>query len=458
MNMIATLLMLALLALAGVRAEEEIDESDVVVLGTDNFDTVVADNEFVLVEFYAPWCGHCKRLKPEYAKAATELKESGVVLGMVDATVESDLAGKFEVRGYPTLKFFRGGKPADYNGGRTAPEIVAWCAKKSGPPSTELEADAVAAFVEGKAAVVGTFASRDSAAYKAFIDVAKDGDLDDFVFADVAGDADSVTLYTAHAEPQVAEGDDLKAFVLANGYPLVDELPAAWERYSKKGLPLAILFIDPAADNAALLAEATAAAAASEGKLSFSFADGVRFAQQIDRMGGRSGEVPQIAAMKLDGKANYPYDGELTSAALTAWAAGIADGSIQPHLKSEPVPEDNDGPVTVLVGKNIDEYLTQTEKDVLIEIYAPWCGHCKAMASTWVSLAANNKNAKVRIAEIDCTTDGAACKAKGVRGYPTIILYGNGIEDVKYSGARTEEAFTSFLGENVAAAAGKEEL
>ena len=278
------------------------------------------------LQFYAPWCGHCKRLKPEYAKAATALKADGVVLGKVDATVESDLAGKFEVRGYPTLKWFRGGKPSDYNGGRTEDEIVAWCRKKSGPPSKELAATDVAEFVKDKEAVVGTFASRDSAAYKAFIEVAKDGDLDDFVFADVAGDADSVTLYTTFAEPQPVTGDDLKAFVLQNGYPLVDELPKAWERYSKKGLPLAILFIDPAQDNKALLADVTKAAEQVGDKVSFSFADGVRFAQQIDRMGGESGKVPQIAAMALSGKANYPYAGELTPDALKAWAEGIADG------------------------------------------------------------------------------------------------------------------------------------
>jgi len=112
----------------------DVDESHVLTLTKDTFDDAVKNNQYLLVKFVAPWCGHCKHLIPAYAAAAKQLAESGseVKLATVDATVEKELAQQFQVHNYPTLKFFSNGEPIEYTGERTQEDIIRWLKKRTG--------------------------------------------------------------------------------------------------------------------------------------------------------------------------------------------------------------------------------------------------------------------------------------------------------------------------------------
>jgi len=110
------------------KAKKSKGGSDVVTLTDNNFDKLVMQsNDHWMVEFYAPWCGHCKNLAPEWENAATQLKSQNVKLGAIDATSETNLAQRYEIQGFPSIKLFSAGgkdKAVDYNGPREADGIV----------------------------------------------------------------------------------------------------------------------------------------------------------------------------------------------------------------------------------------------------------------------------------------------------------------------------------------------
>ncbi|KAK3937667.1 protein disulfide-isomerase erp38 [Diplogelasinospora grovesii] len=115
-------------------------KSAVLDLIPDNFDSVVLKSgKPTLVEFFAPWCGHCKNLAPVYEELASafEFAKDKVQIAKVDADAERSLGQRFGVQGFPTLKFFDGksDKPTDYNGGRDLESLSAFITEKTGVKS-----------------------------------------------------------------------------------------------------------------------------------------------------------------------------------------------------------------------------------------------------------------------------------------------------------------------------------
>uniref|UniRef100_A0A8C6UKX0 protein disulfide-isomerase n=1 Tax=Neogobius melanostomus TaxID=47308 RepID=A0A8C6UKX0_9GOBI len=92
-------------------------------------------NDIWLVDFYAPWCGYCKKLEPVWEDVGLELKSSGspVRVGKMDATAFSGMASEFGVRGYPTIKLLKGDLAYSYKGPRTKDDIVEFANRVSGP-------------------------------------------------------------------------------------------------------------------------------------------------------------------------------------------------------------------------------------------------------------------------------------------------------------------------------------
>ena len=110
-------------------------KNDVIELTDDNFDDLIFnDDSMWLVAFYAPWCGHCKKLLPEWESAATQLRGT-IKLAKIDATAHQKMAQRYQIQGYPTIKIFSPGKGSnkkteEYQGPRDTAGIVQYALDK----------------------------------------------------------------------------------------------------------------------------------------------------------------------------------------------------------------------------------------------------------------------------------------------------------------------------------------
>jgi len=474
---------LLILALAVLAHSEEIKKDrGVLVLEKDNFKAAVTDNKHVLVEFYAPWCGHCKSLEPEYIKAAQKLVDinSDILLAKVDATEQSELAEEHKIRGYPTLKFFRDGKPSDYNGGRTADEIVNWLLKKTGPA-----AKAIASVDEAKEfaaanniVVLGLFKDLESEAAKQYLAAAQE--IDDFRFGisadadvlkeyEVAGDA-AVLLLKKFDDPKVAFDGEIKSdaivkFVKTESLPLVIEFnhESAQKIFGGEVKNHLLLFVGKShADAEKITGAARDVAKDFKGKVLFVTVDTDEDEHQriLEFFGMKKDELPAMRLIHLEEEMTKykPEATELTGETMKTFVQTFIDGNLKPHLLSEEIPDDWDkNPVKVLVSKNFDSVAFDKSKDVLVEFYAPWCGHCKQLAPIYDELGEKYKDHEsVVIAKMDATTN--ELEHTKIQSFPTIKLYKKGDNQVvPYTGARTLDAFVEFLEQNAKAAATEEE-
>jgi protein disulfide-isomerase A1 len=461
----------ALLALCAcfhtVRAGDDDDDekktkSDVLDLNYDTIDDAIKNNEHILIEFFAPWCGHCKALAPEYEKAATILAgTSDIKLAKVDCTETQETCEKYAVRGFPTVLFFKNGNMKEYSGQRTADGIVDWLRARSGPRVATLADDeARTLFASQKASsvfLVGEFPA-DSEGLKVFTEVANSPEAEEWLFAHVTGDKNTVTLHRPFSTEDIStdkveSAEALLSWAGENAYPSVGEVSEQYVRMTKRGLPMVLLFVNDKEQTNVddLLAWAQPLAKASYAKASWAYV-GEAFHARLPQMGASGEVIPTVVVIDNQGH-KWPFDESQTFNAenVEKFVEGVLDGSISPYFRSEPVPETNDEPVKVVVGKSFDELVLKSDKDVLVEFYAPWCGHCKKLVPVYNQLGEHYKDSKgVVIAKIDAAANDNP--AVQIQGFPTIYLFPASAEGkkepVQFNDARTLEALIQFVQAN----------
>ncbi|XP_057492745.1 protein disulfide-isomerase-like [Actinidia eriantha] len=466
----------SILILFSVSASAE-EVEHVLTLDQSNFTETVSKHNFIVVEFYAPWCGHCKHLAPKYEKAASVLSnhDPPIILAKVDASDEAnrELATKFEVQGFPTLKIFRnGGKSVqEYKGPREADGIVAYLKKETGPASTEIKSleDVKSLIDESKVFIVGVFPEFSGEEFRNFTVLAEklrsDYDFGHTLDAKLLPRGESSVnrptirllkpfdeLVVDFQDFQVAA---MEKFVEGASVPIVtlftkepNHQPFVMKFFNSPNAKV-ILLVNFSGENPDAFKEKFKdVATAYQGKgVSFLLGDLEATKNVLQYYGLKDDQIPLIYIQQSDDQKYLKTN--LEADHIATWFKEYMEGTLKPYIKSEPIPEVNNEPVKVVVADSLQDMVLNSRKNVLLEFYAPWCGHCKKLAPTLDEAAVSFENdPDVVIAKLDATANDFPNDIFDVRGFPTMYFKSASGNIVQYEGDRSKEDIIDFIQKN----------
>uniref|UniRef100_A0A0R3RV38 Protein disulfide-isomerase n=1 Tax=Elaeophora elaphi TaxID=1147741 RepID=A0A0R3RV38_9BILA len=447
-------------------------DGDVMEFTDSDFKEGIKPYDVLLVKFYAPWCGHCKKLAPEFEKAATKLLQNDppIHLAKVDCTEEKKTCDEFSVSGFPTLKIFRKGELAqDYDGPRVAEGIVKYMRGQAGPSAAEISTpQEFEKMLEADDVTICGFFEGDSKLKDSFLKVA-DTERDRFKFVwtsnkqilESNGYNDDIVAYQPKKfhnkfEPNGFkydgnyDTDKIKEFLLHETNGLVG-IRTSENRYQFDQLPMFVVYskidyeLDPKGSNY-WRNRVLIVANAYKRKAYFAISNKDDFSFDLDEFGlaDRKDTKPLVAARSKKGK--FFMKEEFSVENLRKFVEDVVNDRLEPHMKSEEPPEEQ-GDVKVVVAKTFQEMVIDAEKDVLIEFYAPWCGHCNALAPKYDELGQKlSGESGVIIAKMDATANDVPPPFQ-VQGFPTLYWVPKNRKDKPepYSGGREVDDFIKYI-------------
>ncbi|KAH8368110.1 hypothetical protein KR084_007024 [Drosophila pseudotakahashii] len=378
---------------AGKQAEKQF----AVELDPETFDAAIAGGN-VFVKFFAPWCGHCKRLQPLWEQLAEimNVDEPKVIIAKVDCTKHQTLCGTHQVTGYPTLRLFKQGEEESvkFKGTRDLPAITDFINQELSTPAETDLGEAKREDVENP-------------------NLGKVVDLTEDTFAKHVSSGNHFVKFFApwcsHCQRLAPTWEELAKELVKEPAVTISKIDCTQFRsicqdFEVKGYPT-LLWIE-------------------DGKKIEKYSG----ARDLSTLKSYVEKMVGVPLEKTEGKAG-------DEAEATKEAAGEEEAA------KKLTPQQLTGEA------EFDEAIA--EGVAFIKFYAPWCGHCQKLQPTWEQLATESHQAQsgVKIAKVDCTApeNKQVCIDQQVEGYPTLFLYKNGQRQNEYEGSRSLPELQAYL-------------
>lgn len=444
-----------------ISAQQKVEK--LVELTDETIDQAIRENPLVFIMFYAPWCGHSKKMAPEFARMANDGDYPNVLFGRIDMSVNVASAKKYDVKHFPTLRFFRHGASfGEYDGSREIAAIKAYVhhASRHGVkvfPSKDVFNGFLNNAEFPTAICCDAAESANCKPFDAASDKARNENIRWFAFPD----AEKVDEYglgkfkgkviviksVMEEEPGASLTDESRFQEVkasgpnANPDELIREIhmlsvgtfgslnPETYREYMHIKLPMFYLFLSSGKKelneaNKKAYDAVRAVAPSYKGKLIFVHIDASKYGSLAPRVGLAGDHFPAIA---IDNAGSFYNIGQDPAVAIDqARARRLADdylaGKLARFIRSEPssAKPTVDG-LTTVVASNFDQLVLKSENDVFIQFHAPWCSHCKEMGPALADLGKKMKEEDVTVARFDATANEYDKEKFQVAGFPTIF-------------------------------------
>ncbi|XP_055844430.1 thioredoxin domain-containing protein 5 homolog [Episyrphus balteatus] len=381
-------LLLALLCPAIVFADSE--ENFAIALSPETFDNAIKENNHFIM-FFAPWCGHCKRLHPLWEQLAEMMnvkEDAKVIIAKVDCTEHQKLCAQNEVTGYPTLRFFKLGETESvkFKGSRDMPAMTEFIQQQLGSEN----------------------------------EIPTEDDSENEIEQDAPSAKKLVELTENNFASHVSSGNHFVKFY------------APWCSHCQRLAPVWDELANSLKD---------------ETSVSIAKIDCTLYRPICQDFEVKS--YPILLWIE-DGKKIEKYSGSRSLGDFQAYVKKMLGGSAKKNEVDDSGADEKDEDPTGVVQLSGEAFENTVKNGItFVKFYAPWCGHCQKLSPVWDQLAAktHSKNLGIKIAKVDCTQseNKELCQEQQVEGYPTLFAYKNGDKLSEYEGGRSLEDLNNYI-------------
>ena len=450
----------------------------ILILTSETFDEAIKTYPHIAILFYATWCPHCKALYPEMVSAlkTKEVQKMGLVFGRVDIEFQEKVREEYKINGMPTVIYFENGQKKEYYGGaRNKNGIVEWFYKRLISKTHSITSLNDIKEYEKTKSHKFIYFGNDDKKIEEYEKFAKEHDSiifglckDKKIIKSYNKNPETVVLFKPFDDPNYVDiknitVENLKETLKLNENPLLyydgNELMQKVFRMRKPAF-----FVFRNKNDTKFTPELDKfykkLATKNRGKILFAISDfHDEFATRMFKFANVTKyniEKNEPTAVILDFNKGFNkwrfenFFDKFSKENLEQFLNDWLNKKIVPPIKSEEIPEKQEGPVYKLVNKSFKKEVMDNDLDVFVKYYSPTCPHCVKLAPIYVELAERLKdNKNLRIAEFDLKSNDF--DDFQIRGFPTLVFFkaGDKKNHIVYKGNRTVEDMMGFVLSNL---------